>query len=309
MDLRKNGERLLAWTVYPGIVAGSMGVASVLADRGIAPGLAATAAFLAALGATAALERFRPRERAWNATLGEAGPDAIYLGLAALVQRVVGVVAHAVLVTVGVALAAWLQRRGLQHAQSSIPLAVVALAISDLGKYAIHRFAHEHAWLWRFHAAHHAPTRMYSLNGVRLHPVNLLWNLGLDAGIPALLGLDGRAILILGALRGAVSVLQHANVEMRLGPLNWIFSTPELHQWHHSAELVEGNANYGSTFIVWDVLFGTRLLPRDRRAPRALGLSAGGVQPRAVRHQLAWPWCERRAATCRAVRGWQPDSP
>jgi hypothetical protein len=38
-----------------------------------------------------------------------------------------------------------------------------------------------------------------------------------------------------------------------------------------------------------------------------VGLSAGGVQPRAVRDQRVWPWCEHRAATCSALRGWQTD--
>jgi sterol desaturase/sphingolipid hydroxylase (fatty acid hydroxylase superfamily) len=299
--------RLVSWSLYPALVVGGVVGALGALDRGAAPGLAVTAAFLATLAITTIAERVRPRDATWNPTVRGMASDGVYLLLAALVQRVAGLVAQVLAVTAGVATARWLRDRGWPHVDQAWGLAVAALALSDLGKYVLHRLAHEHRWLWRFHAAHHAPARMYSLNGVRLHPVNMLWNLVLDAAVPAMLGLDGRAIVAIGALRGVVSVLQHANVATRLGPLNWIFSTPELHQWHHSARLDEGNANYGSTLIVWDALFGTRILPHDRRAPDALGLSASEVQPRAVRHQLVWPWCERRAATCRALRGWQPE--
>jgi sterol desaturase/sphingolipid hydroxylase (fatty acid hydroxylase superfamily) len=306
MNLSQTCARPLASSVYPSVLISSVSVALALVDHGAAAGVAVTAAFLLALGAMAALERVRPRDRRWNPSGREAATDGAYLVMAAILQRFVAAFAHALAVTIGVAVVGWLVRRGWPHAGSSWGLAMIAFALADFGKYGLHRVAHERPWLWRFHAVHHAPARMYALNGVRLHPVNLLWNVGLDIGVPVLLGLDGRAIVLIAALRGAASVLQHANVEMRLGALNWIFSTPELHQWHHSSRLDEGSANYGSTLIVWDVVFGTRLPPRDRAAPAALGLSAGSVHPRALVHQLVWPWCERRAATCRSLRGWQP---
>jgi sterol desaturase/sphingolipid hydroxylase (fatty acid hydroxylase superfamily) len=59
---------------------------------------------------------------------------------------------------------------------------------------------------------------------------------------------------------------------MRLGPLNWFFSMAELHRWHHSTLLEESNTNFGQNLIVWDIVFGTRFLPKDREPPEAIGI-------------------------------------
>jgi ornithine lipid hydroxylase len=57
---------------------------------------------------------------------------------------------------------------------------------------------------------------------------------------------------------------QHCNIELRYGFLNYIVGSAETHRWHHSRIPRESNANYGNTVIVWDLLFGTWFLPRER---------------------------------------------
>ena len=52
-------------------------------------------------------------------------------------------------------------------------------------------------------------------------------------------------------------ICQHANMQMRIGPLNWVFSMAELHRWHHSRLVRESNTNYGCAIILWDRIFGT----------------------------------------------------
>ena len=298
---------VIGWTAYPAILATAVGTALGMIARGFPLGLTAITSFLVALFATWALERFSPHEQAWNPSLREASPDGVYLLLASAAQPAARVLGQLFGVLGALALRSWL---GPKPWPPGLPLwaqLILAVLLADLGKYWLHRLSHEHPWLWRFHALHHAPTRMYSLNGVRLHPVNMLWNLTLDMALPLFLGLEGPAIVLVGSFRSAVSILQHGNIEMRLGWLSWVLSTPELHRWHHSSLLGESKANYGSTLIVWDMLFGTRHLPRARRAPARLGLSAGGIEPSNVGHQLVWPWCESRAATCRLLRGWRPN--
>src|SRR5258705_7001567 len=51
---------------------------------------------------------------------------------------------------------------------------LLALAIGDLGVYAIRRLQHGVRWLWRFHAVHHSAEEMDWLIGFRFHPVDLL---------------------------------------------------------------------------------------------------------------------------------------
>lgn len=265
MEDMKSVQWLVARAAWPGIVSLSLVFAWGLLERGASPGATATFAFLFALATTMAVERFGHGRAI----------DLAYLGLAALGQTMIKLL-------LGLALAPRAARSGLEWA-------VLALLLADLGKYWIHRLAHERAWLFRFHAEHHAPSEMYALNGVRMHPVNLAWNVALDVGVPMLLGLDGRALVMVAVFRGAVSVLQHANAPLVLGPLNWMFSTPDLHRFHHSKVLREANSNYGSTLIVWDVLFGTRRCPLG--TPAALGLSEDAPHPRRIARQLVWPWC------------------
>jgi len=58
--------------------------------------------------------------------------------------------------------------------------------------------------------------------------------------------------------------VQHANCDVRLGPLNQLIAGPELHRWHHAADLRDANHNDGNKRIIWDTLFGTGYLPADR---------------------------------------------
>lgn len=144
------------------------------------------------------------------------------------------------------------------------------------------------------------------LNGLRVHPVNLLWLLAVDVMLPLALGVSPDVAALAAILRSTLAVLQHANLAMRPGVLNWIFSTPELHHWHHSADLAEGNSNYGATLIVWDVLFHTRRLPADRTRAAVIGV-AGAPLPRRWLGQILWPFCGARLAVgCvpDAMRGW-----
>ena len=64
----------------------------------------------------------------------------------------------------------------------------------------------------------------------------------------------------------------------------------ELHRWHHSPDLAEGNHNYGGNLIVWDVVFGTRFLPPDREPPRTIGIGDMPAFPRGLLWQLAVPF-------------------
>ncbi|NOU30015.1 MAG: sterol desaturase family protein [Polyangiaceae bacterium] len=292
----------LSRVLYPLMLAGSVLLARVLLGHGVGGGVAVTLVILTALVVVTGLERLMPYRREWNVRAGDLPQDVAYLGIGAVMQPIARGVAEGAVAAGVLALhaawptLAWSRRTGL----GTWALALLGLAASDLVKYVIHRKSHESAWLFRFHAAHHAPERIYGLNGIRLHPVNLLWNLVPDALVPLALGLGGTELVLVAAFRGTVAALQHANVELRLGPLDWIFSTPTLHRMHHATNLADANSNYGSTFIVWDLLFGTRNPPRPNE-PATLGL-ADGVQPPRLAAQLLWPWCEARAATCRLLR-------
>jgi sterol desaturase/sphingolipid hydroxylase (fatty acid hydroxylase superfamily) len=57
---------------------------------------------------------------------------------------------------------------------------------------------------------------------------------------------------------------QHCNINLKLGPLYWVFNVVELHRWHHSIDPKESDNNYGNNLIVFDRLFGTYYHPEHQ---------------------------------------------
>ena len=87
---------------------------------------------------------------------------------------------------------------------------------------------------------------------------------GVDALPFALLGVAPDVLAAYFVFYAINGFFQHSNCRVRLGPLNYVVSGPELHRWHHSEFAEESDNNFGNNLIIWDILFGTRFLPRDR---------------------------------------------
>lgn len=304
---RRRASRAVSVLGYPLVVLGALAGSWALLEAHVAPGLVSIASYVIALVTVALLERLVPYRAAWTPrSFADARQDLGYLGLAAAVKPLAAVLGRGLVVGLAVVIAPLLARAGSFVALRP-PMWVrvsLALAATDLVKYALHRASHESAFLFRFHEEHHAPEGVHVLNATRLHPVNTLWNLVPDLAFPLAFGVDGHALVLVAAFQAAVSVLQHANVSLTTGPLDWLLSTPSVHRFHHARDPAFGHANYGSTFLVWDVLFGTRHVPRRLGSDVDVGLEPKPElpsRPRRLFEQLVWPFCAARA-TCRFVR-------
>lgn len=307
MSAGRRATRAVSVLGYPLVVLLAVGVSWALLELRLAPELASSAAYVSALLTVAVLERLVPYREAWTPRSFEAArQDLGYLGLGALVKPMAGVLARGLVVGIA-ALLAPLVARDAFFAALRWPMyarVLLALVATDLVKYGLHRASHESAFFFRFHEEHHAPESVHVLNATRLHPVNTLWNLIPDVALPLAFGVDAHALVLVAAFQGAVSVLQHANVSLATGPLDWVLSTPSVHRFHHARDPAFGHANYGSTFLVWDVLFGTRHVPADLERDEDVGLEPKPelpTRPRRLVEQLVWPFCAARA-TCRFVR-------
>jgi len=150
----------------------------------------------------------------------------------------------------------------------TLPLFVqvaLMLVVAELLRYPLHIAAHNTKTLWRLHAVHHSPKKLYWLNVGRFHPVEKALQYSLDTLPFILIGVGAEAVALYFVFYAVNGFYQHSNVDVRYGLLNYLVSGPELHRWHHSKLIDESNRNYGNNLIVWDLIFGTWFLPNSVR--------------------------------------------
>lgn len=156
--------------------------------------------------------------------------------------------------------------RGLWPDSWPVAAQVILMLLSaELLRYWLHFAAHHTSFLWRLHAVHHSPDKLYWLNVGRFHPMEKALQYLLDALPFILLGVSENVLAYYFVFYSINGFFQHSNVDARYGALNYIVSSAELHRWHHSKLADESNRNYGNNLIVWDLIFGSWFLPASRR--------------------------------------------
>jgi len=145
-------------------------------------------------------------------------------------------------------------------------LQVVALIIlADLGFYLMHRLFHAIPVLWRFHAVHHSIEEMDWLAAHRVHPIDQILTKGASF-IPCFgLGFSEWAIITYFMIYQWHSLMLHANINVKFGPLRWLVASPEFHHWHHTNRVEAYDKNFAGQIAFWDFLFGTGHLPKDSK--------------------------------------------
>jgi sterol desaturase/sphingolipid hydroxylase (fatty acid hydroxylase superfamily) len=290
-SVRKNESHWLAalsWLLWPAIYgSGLLGVHEALTSAH--PLLWFNVVYASVALSIGILERLMPHEVRWLEADGETANNLAHTLLTkGLVQIAVAAVTTLTMLTA----------TAVEPANRAAPLlwpqhwplfaqVMLGLAIAELGLYAAHRIAHEWPAFWRFHALHHSVTRLWVVNTGRFHIVDTCFKAALGQVPLYILGAPLPVFLWISAVTAITGLLTHCNVVMRTGPLDYIFSTPGLHRWHHSRIPAEGNRNYGENFVLWDLLFGTYFNP-PRRPPADIGID-GRIASGFLR-QLAQPF-------------------
>jgi sterol desaturase/sphingolipid hydroxylase (fatty acid hydroxylase superfamily) len=220
----------------------------------------------------AILERLLPFEKQWSMTFASFKSDMKYI-----LTNIIFIVSLNGLLgyfTISVAQ----QQNGLAS-QLQIPLwaqFLFCLIVFEALNYAIHRAMHE--WpgafgkiLWRIHAAHHLPEKLYIVMHAVFHPINAVFVQVIAMTIPIwIMGYDEKVVTLFLMLNSLHGLISHFNVDVRMGWLNYIFVGTELHRYHHSANLDEAK-NYGAMIPLFDILFGT-FVYNPETPPEALGV-------------------------------------
>lgn len=134
----------------------------------------------------------------------------------------------------------------------------LAFAALDLTIYWQHRLMHAWHPLWRLHRVHHSDLALDASSGVRFHPGEILFSMGIKIGAVLLLGAPALAVLAFEIVLNGFALFTHANLALpeRLErTLRRVFVTPDMHRIHHSIARAEHDTNFGFHVSWWDHLF------------------------------------------------------
>src|SRR5262245_39777623 len=154
----------------------------------------------------------------------------------------------------------------------SVVKIVLAVIVADFCIYWIHRAQHRFDFMWRTHKWHHSIEHMYWFAGFRTSFMHSLLNNIPQATVPLLIFQLSPWEAAIGYSIGLfIQFWEHTNVRVNLGPVKYIFISPQYHRVHHSATR-EQDMNLATTFAVWDHLFGTYVDPDKLEENFPLGL-------------------------------------
>lgn len=284
----------MTYCLFPVVFTTALWVAVIAYQSGMDEGLVLALVIVVTSAIIIVVERIHPEFPEWNQSKGDFLTDTIHALVSHVaLPRLFEITLLAVMLKFSVFLS---QQHGFDVWPDDWPVVLqlaLVLVVSQFGEYWWHRLLHEHPVLWRLHAVHHSPQRLYWLNAARFHPLDTFGSYFIASFPIALMGVSPEILLLLGVWINVHGLFQHCNVHLRLGPLNYVFSMAELHRWHHSLKLEEANRNYGNNVVFWDLVFGTYFNPKDRDASKDVGLSSIDDFPKDYVEQIKAPFVWR----------------
>jgi len=244
---------VLSWFIFPALLVGLVTAAMALIATDLPRPAVSSTVLISLIVIVMALERLFPLHDAWNAF-----PERLDLVLL-VANRFLDVAVIGV--TLGVLGA--LEARGvttlhLWPTRAPLPVqAGLGILLAEALRYALHRLSHRPGLLWQVHQTHHQPTRMYALNGPRLHPGNYAWIAVANTVPMLLLGAELSSVMLASMLTSFFVLFQHANLHLRFDGWNRILATPDVHRAHHATDHAARGVNYGIVLLAFDHVFGT----------------------------------------------------
>jgi sterol desaturase/sphingolipid hydroxylase (fatty acid hydroxylase superfamily) len=135
--------------------------------------------------------------------------------------------------------------------------AALAFLSGELLTFLVHWASHRSGvrWLWRMHAVHHRPPLLSLLSSVRVSAPELAYQC-LSLAPAAALGVTAEPLTWVLAYQLVVGAFQHADLDLRMGALNWVLPGPEMHRIHHHIDPAKAR-NFALNLPALDLLFRT----------------------------------------------------
>jgi sterol desaturase/sphingolipid hydroxylase (fatty acid hydroxylase superfamily) len=242
--------RLFARYGYvPFMLVGINGCALVLTAYST-PRWTVSSLVLAAAGVAFLMERVLPYEQAWNEAHGDAIKDITH-GVVYQLSNLGGILSLPLIVSM-------LPWHGFWPSQLPLWIQLLgAIVAADIGMTLIHYVSHRVGWLWRMHSVHHGVSRLYSFNGMVRHPLHQQIDLAMGTLPLVLAGMSVDVAVLLSLAMTVQLILQHSNVDYRVGLFQGLLAIGPVHRLHHVNWAGEGDVNFGLFFTVWDRILGT----------------------------------------------------
>jgi sterol desaturase/sphingolipid hydroxylase (fatty acid hydroxylase superfamily) len=138
--------------------------------------------------------------------------------------------------------------------------------VRDFIQWNIHRLLHKVPWMWEVHKVHHSIEEMGFAGHLRYHWMENVIYRTLEYIPLAMIGFGIQDFFMVHIFTLAIGHLNHANIYLPLGPLKYIFNSPQMHLWHHAEELPKerrNGVNFGITLSMWDYIFGLNYVPKE----------------------------------------------
>jgi sterol desaturase/sphingolipid hydroxylase (fatty acid hydroxylase superfamily) len=248
--------------------------------------------FIAVLLTMMAWETWLPRRRRVSDRRRRTFHNLLLAFLDTLALRLVPVLS-----AVGAAVWAQNSRFGLLN-QVAIPLwaaSLLTVVAFDLLIYWQHVASHRIPILWQVHKVHHADRDLDASSGLRFHPIEIAFSMGVKCMGAILLGAPPEGVLLFEIVLNGCAVFNHSNVAIPKQVdhlMRWLMVTPDMHRIHHSVVRDETDSNFGFNIPWWDRLFRTyRHAPLGDQRVLELGLPGEpDISCETVTEMLAMPF-------------------
>ena len=156
---------------------------------------------------------------------------------------------------------------------------IIQILLLDMIIYFQHRIFHKVNWLWALHSVHHIDPMLDVTSGLRFHPIEIVISNFIKVIFVFVLGINPLSVLIFEVSLNGFAMFNHSNLKLPVGIENIVskvFITPAIHTIHHSKIQKETNSNYGSSIIIWDILFKS-LIKHGRYSMENINIGVVGM--------------------------------